>query len=271
MAPQPSDRIGTDHTSALLLGDLLEQQLRVNSPGLVVHVSIVDRRSRHVVLDNCQKVPPTIGGALLLRACFALLVVLLTPGVAAADSWSREQPLRRFVEPPYRTQLDDSIYARSDCGPAVLGMALAAYGMNDDTLDLRRLTHTYQGTWPAVRVGTSLQYMAQVASDFGLIASGLYDSADTFHQWNADELAEQVGVGRLAVPLVRFGLLPGHETTGVRWGHYILLYGVSGDGFLYQDPAMRPIEEGRARWISRAQLDEAMAPTWPPRQALVLG
>ena len=27
-------------------------------------------------------------------------------------------------------------------------------------------------------------------------------------------------------PLVRFGLLPGHEDTGVRFGHYILLYAV---------------------------------------------
>jgi len=207
----------------------------------------------------------------LLRALFALLLLLATPGAAAADDWSREQPVRRFVEPPYRTQLDDSIYARSDCGPAVLGMALAAYGVDEDTLELRRLTHTYQGTWPAVRVGTSLQYMAQVASDFGLKPSGLYADVAEFHSWSADELAEQVGAGRLAVPLVRFGLLPGHETTGLRWGHYILLYAVSGDGLMYQDPAMRPIEDGRARWISRAQLDDAMAPTWPPRQALVLG
>jgi hypothetical protein len=57
----------------------------------------------------------------------------------------------------------------------------------------------------------------------------------------------------------------------VRWGHYILLYAVEGDGFRYQDPAVRPIEDGRARWISRDQLDRAMAPVWPPRQALALG
>jgi hypothetical protein len=150
-------------------------------------------------------------------------------------------------------------------------MALAAYGIELDTLELRQLTHTYQGTWPAVRVGTALQHMAHVAEDFGLRAYGLYDADDEFHAWTVDELAEQVRVGRMAVPLVRFGLLPGHEDTGVRWGHYILLYAIEGDGFRYQDPAVRPIEDGRARWISRAQLDEAMAPVWPPRQALSLG
>jgi hypothetical protein len=199
-----------------------------------------------------------------------LCASLLAPATVHADAWFRASLVRRFAEPPYRTQLDDSIYARSDCGPAVLGMSLEAYGISDDTVDLRRLTHTYQGTWPAVRVGTALQHMARVAEDFGLASYGLYDG-DSFHEWTVDEVAAQVGAGRLVIPLVRFGLLPGHETTGVRWGHYILLYAVSGDGFMYQDPAVRPIEDGRARWISRDQLDRAMAPTWPPRQALSLG
>jgi hypothetical protein len=152
-------------------------------------------------------------------------------------------------------------------------MVLDDYGIDEDTLELRRMTHTYQGTWPAVRVGTALQHIAHVAEDFGLVSYGLYESGDsaTFHQWTVDEVAGQVASGRLVIPLVRYGLLPGHEDSGVRWGHYILVYAVSGDGFLYQDPAMRPIEEGRARWISRAQLDRAMAPVWPPRQAVALG
>jgi ABC-type bacteriocin/lantibiotic exporter with double-glycine peptidase domain len=181
--------------------------------------------------------------------------------------------VRQSPEPPYRTQLDDSVYARSDCGPAVLGMILDDYGVHEDTLELRRMTHTYQGTWPAVRVGTALQYISQVAEDFGLTSRGLYevDDASAYHQWSVEEIADQLQAGRLVIPLVRFGLLPGHEDTGVRWGHYILLYAVSGDGFMYQDPAVRPIEDGGRRWISREQLDRAMAPVWPPRQAVALG
>jgi hypothetical protein len=212
-----------------------------------------------------------------LRLLFAaILASTALPATGHAqvvgDAWYRASVVRRAVEPPFRTQLDDSIYARSDCGPAVLGMALAAYGLEADTLDLRRLTHTYQGTWPAVRVGTALQHVAHVAEDFGLATYGLYDDdGDTFHQWSVDQMSAQVSSGRLVIPLVRFGLLPGHEASGVRFGHYILLYAVQGDGFLYQDPAVRPIEEGRARWISRAQLDQAMAPVWPPRQAVALG
>src|SRR6266550_3497456 len=180
----------------------------------------------------------------------AVLAAVLVTGVVPAttqaqggDTWYRPALVRRAVEPPYRTQLDDSIYARSDCGPAVLGMALAAYGVGLDTLDLRRLTHTYQGTWPAVRVGTALQHMAHVAEDFGLSTHGLYeDDAETFHQWAVEEIQANVAAGRLVIPLVRFGLLPGHEDTGVRWGHYILLYATQGDGFMYQDPAVRPVD-----------------------------
>ena len=206
-----------------------------------------------------------------LSVLCTLLVLLILAVPANADTWYRGALLRHSLEPPYRSQLDDSIYARSDCGPAVLGMVLADYGVDEDTLDLRRLTHTYQGTWPAVRVGTALQHVAHVAEDFGLSTYGLYEEPDGFHQWTVDEVFAQVGAGRLVIPLVRFGLLPGHEDSGVRWGHYILLYATQGDGFLYQDPAVRPIEQGRARWISRDQLDRAMAPTWPRRQAVALG
>lgn len=212
-------------------------------------------------------------------ACALAVWLAIAPGtshaqVANADTWYRPAPVRLMLEPPYRTQLDDSIYARSDCGPAVLGMALATYGLDEDTLDLRRLTHTYQGTWPAVRVGTALQYMGRVAEDFGLPTRGLYDGdpdGQEFHQWTVDEIVAELGAGRLVIPLVRFGLLPGHETTGVRFGHYILLYAVRDAGFEYQDPAMRPVEGGRARWISFDQLAQAMAPVWPPRQALAVG
>lgn len=203
----------------------------------------------------------------------ALLAMMAATAPAHADPGYAAALVRKDIEPPYRTQLDDSIYARSDCGQAVLGMVLDDYGISADTLDLRQLTHTYQGTWPAVRVGTALQHIAHVAEDFGLASYGLYENGagDAFHEWSVDEITTQVASGRLVIPLVRFGLLPGHEDSGVRFGHYILLYATQGDGFVYHDPAVRPIEDGRARWISRDQLDRAMAPVWPPRQAVAVG
>src|SRR6266568_5743369 len=51
-----------------------------------------------------------------------LAAILMTGAMPATsyaqrgDTWYRAALMRRGVEPPYRTQLDDSIYARSDCG-----------------------------------------------------------------------------------------------------------------------------------------------------------
>jgi ABC-type bacteriocin/lantibiotic exporter with double-glycine peptidase domain len=209
---------------------------------------------------------------MLLRGLVVvLLTVLVTPGVASADAWYRSTASRVLSQPVYRTQKDGSRYQASDCGPAALGMILDAYGVDLPTLELRRLTHTYQGTWPG-RGGTALQYMAHVADDFGVPVHGLYDVPDVeFHRWTIDDVADQLRLGRWVVPLVRYNLLPGHEATGVRTGHYIVIYRAQDDGFVYDDPAYDPIEEGEGRWISRSQLDKAMDPVLVPRQAMALG
>jgi hypothetical protein len=210
--------------------------------------------------------------ALFLLA--TLLAMLVVPGMAAAeprdDDWFTPALRRVAATPVYRTQLDGSRYAGSNCGPAVLGMIFEAYGVTRSNLELREWTHTYQGTWPG-RGGTALHHMARVAEDLGLGVYGLYEDPEKFHRWTIDEIAEQVAGGRWVIPLVRYGMLPGHETSGVRTGHYILLYAARGDGFVYHDPAFRPIEEGPNRWISRAQLDAAMNPVLVPRQAMAVG
>ncbi len=207
-----------------------------------------------------------------LALALAAAVTVLLPGTVSADDWFRPAARRLLQEPEYRTQKDDSRYARSNCGPAALGMVLDAYGVQFSNLELREMTHTYQGTWPG-RGGTALQHMAHVAEDFSVPVHGLYDDVaiELFHQWSVDEVIQQVQRGRWVIPLVRYGMLPGHEASGVRTGHYIVLYRALADGFVYDDPAYDPIEEGRGRWISREQLDEAMNPVLVPRQAMALG
>lgn len=215
--------------------------------------------------------------ARLVGTAAALSAVAGAPGIAAANEWadllgatSVTGPPRIAAMPPYRTQLDGSRYAGSNCGPATLGMTLAAHGRDLENLELRRLTHTYQGTWPG-RGGTALQHMARVAEDQGIPSHGLFGEGDTFRAWSVEDVTEQVQRGRMVIPLVRYGLLPGHEASGVRFGHYVVLYGIEGDGFRYHDSAFRPIEEGAARWISRDQLDRAMTPVLVPRQAVAFG
>ena len=147
-----------------------------------------------------------------------VLLACLWPAASYAaeqgrDDWYRLSAKRVLLEPVYRTQRDGSRFAGSNCGPAALGMILDAYGLNYSTLDLRQMTHTYQGTWPN-RGGTALQHIAHVAEDFSIAVHGLYDVPDQqFHRWSIDEVASEIRSGRWVIPLVRYNLLTGHEST----------------------------------------------------------
>jgi hypothetical protein len=209
------------------------------------------------------RVLSAIGTALILS-----LVSSLAP--AFADSGYQSALVRQSLEPPYLTQLDRSIYAVSDCGPAVLGMVLADYGLDEDTLHLRELTHIYQGTWPAVRVGTALQYVAQVAEDFGLSAYGLYDDVDAgvFHQWSSDEIVAQLSGG---------SSFPWFGSVCSRGTKTLVFAGASTSCSTRCRTTVfctRIPPSGRSRMVVRygsAALSCAMAPVYPARQAVAFG
>jgi len=187
---------------------------------------------------------------------------------------SRANALRMSV--PFRTQKDGDRFQGSNCGPATLSMVLDAFGMQHGNAELRLLTHTYQGTVGA-RTGTALQHMAHVAADYGLEPRGLYQrpdgssAKDGFARWTVDDIRDEVLAGRPVIPLVKFRLLPGHEDSPFRADHYVVVYGVDGDSFLYHDPIYDSQWEGGARWMSAETLAAAMKPTLVPQQAVSFG
>lgn len=158
---------------------------------------------------------------------------------------------------PFRTQKDGDRFQGANCGPAALGMVLQAFGIYQSTQDLRYRSQLYQGTW-GLRVGTALQHIASAAKDFDLQPRGLYDGAD-FHRWTIDDIRRELATGRPVIPLVKYRLLPGHETSTTRLDHYIVIYGMDGDRFLYHDPIFQDPGEGATRWISSGQLESAMS------------
>jgi len=172
----------------------------------------------------------------------------------------------RLIQVPFRTQRDGSPYAGSNCGPAALAMILESYGIQQGNDDLRYLTHTYQGTWPR-RGGTALQHMAKVGEDFGLNALGLYEG-DSFRKWSVADVRAEIEAGHPVIALVKYRLLPGHGSSTVRYDHYVVLWDVTRDGFIYNDPIYTGDDEGFARFMTTDQLDAAMAPTMEPRQAV---
>lgn len=170
---------------------------------------------------------------------------------------------------PFHTQKDGDRFQGSNCGPASLAMVLDAFGMPRGNAELRMLSHTYQGT-VGYRGGTALQYVAMAARDFGIDTVGLYDGG-SFHRWSIEDVREELSAGRPVVPLVKYRLLPGHESSTTRFDHYIVIYGTDGDWFLYHDPAFSTAQEGAGRWISSAQLSAAMHSSIVPGQAVAFG
>jgi hypothetical protein len=178
-----------------------------------------------------------------------------------------EPAARRLSMVPFRTQRDGSRFAGSNCGPAALAMVLETYGISEGNDDLRFLSHTYQGT-AGRRGGTALQHLAHVAEDYGIATTGLYTAGEEFHRWTIAELRAEVEQGRPAIVLVKYRMLPGREYSNVRYDHYVVLWSLTADGFVYNDPIYPAADEGYARQMTDSQLEAAMRNTMEPRQAV---
>ena len=219
-------------------------------------------------------------------AVVGLLVGLLGPvrSAQAWESWPREwkhggssltvdivgAPVFQMVV-PFRTQKDGGPWRTSNCSPAILNMVVDGFGIvGQATDDLRFQAHTYLGT-VGMRTGTALEHVAHVAEDFGLPTYGLYETNGRFLSWSIDEIRAQLHLGRPVMPLVRLYLLPGYEGSGTRWGHYILLTGLTEDGFFYSDPLKTNSVAGRGGHFSPDQLSAAMGNPLVPGQAVAFG
>jgi hypothetical protein len=136
---------------------------------------------------------------------------------------------------PYRSQLDGSAFAEANCGPTTLGMALDAFGVSVAPRQLRAealdAQHLYgNGT------GTLITALAQVAEEHGLAAEDLRADDGGIHRWSLDDIRGHVRAGQPVIVQVRYRSLPGRGGAYYFGDHYILVTGVVGDGFLYNDP-----------------------------------
>jgi len=184
---------------------------------------------------------------------------------------ARIEAPRFRLQVPFRTQKDGGRWQGSNCGPAALGMVLDGFGMyGQATDDLRWRAHTYQGTAGA-RGGTKLEHIAQVAEDFGISTHGLIGADGQFRTWSVDDIRDQLRLGRPVMPLVRLYLLPGYGGSGTRWGHYILITGLTEDGFFYSDPLKPDAPSGANGFASADQLMAAIQASHIPGQAVSFG
>lgn len=85
----------------------------------------------------------------------------------------------------------------------------------------------------------------------------LRDDPDTFHQWTLDEIRQQIRQERVVIPQVQFRQLPGRTKSPYGGDHYIVLVGLEGNSFIYNDP-IDSDGRGYGRLITAAQLEAAM-------------
>ncbi|HEY3061192.1 MAG TPA: LysM peptidoglycan-binding domain-containing protein [Chloroflexota bacterium] len=156
---------------------------------------------------------------------------------------SRELPLAypadtamdiAHVFAPYRTQLDGSAYAEANCGPTAVAMALEAFGISVPSRQLRAEALDAQHMY-GNGVGTLITALAAVVENHGLDAQDLY-AGGGIHRWSLDEIRAHVQARHPVIVQVRYRSLPGRGGVYYFGDHYILVTGVVGDGFLYNDP-----------------------------------
>jgi hypothetical protein len=166
------------------------------------------------------------------------------------------------INVPYRTQLDGSDYASANCGPTVLGMALESFGVNEPPPDLRGEVLDSENFDPNdTDAGSYIWALAEVAQWDGLQAHGLYDDDGALHHWTMEDVRASVRRGQPVIVQVVYRGLPGREDSQYYEDHYIIITGLLGDGFLYNDPiggAAAHEAPGYDRFMSAAELQRAM-------------
>lgn len=163
-----------------------------------------------------------------------------------------------WLKVPYRTQLDGSAYAEANCGPTSIAMALEAIGKRDTLESLRTAALQLQDMNRCDDCGTYIQHLASVAEARGAKTYNLRDDPESFHRWTLDEIRQQLREGRVVIPQVKFRLLPGRGKAPYGGDHYIVIAGLSGNDFIYNDP-IDSDGRGYGRLITAEQLEQAMS------------
>lgn len=170
------------------------------------------------------------------------------------------------LDVPYRTPLDGSAAAGANCGPASLGMILDSFGIAVPTATLRERAHRFQGT-SGLDTGFLLEVLEQVVESYGLEGQALLKNR-RYRGWTLDDVRRHLRAGHPVILQLRYRLMPGREWASVSYDHYLVLTGIDGDDFLFNDPIPWS-GKGQGR-ITAAQLLRAWGSSDAPMAALAV-
>jgi hypothetical protein len=156
---------------------------------------------------------------------------------------------------PYRSQLDGSPWAEANCGPTTLSMALEALGMARSSAQLREEVLDAQEIW-GDDAGVYMDALAIVAGRHGAQVLDLFQNGE-LRRWSLEDIRRHLREGRPVILQVVYRALPGRQDSEYYGDHYIVITGLMGDGFLYND-AVDSDGVGYDRVMTAAELSRAM-------------
>ncbi|MBV9357048.1 MAG: C39 family peptidase, partial [Chloroflexi bacterium] len=169
---------------------------------------------------------------------------------------------------PFRTQIDGGAYQYVNCGPASLTMVLAGFGLEVGPSQVRDYLNSIIDNYDRDS-GTSLDVLSSIGRQAGLTPLDLYSDGGGYRYWSTDAVRWHVEQGHPVITLVKYRNLPGHSASPAESDHYIVITGVTPDGFIYNDAAFATTL-GYGLEITEPELELAWANSTIPHHAVAM-
>src|SRR6185437_7173664 len=156
-----------------------------------------------------------------------------------------------------------------NCGPASLTMVLAGFGLDVGPSQVRGYLNNLIDNFNT-DLGTSLDVLSRIATEAGLTPMDLYSDHGGYRNWSTDAVRWHVQQGHPVVTLVKYRNLPGHTRSLSEFDHYIVISGLTPNGFIYNDAAFATTL-GYGLEISDVELEFAWNNSSIPHHAVALG
>jgi hypothetical protein len=170
---------------------------------------------------------------------------------------------------PFRTQIDGGEFQFVNCGPASLTMVLAGFGLDVGPSQVRDYLNNLIDNFNT-DLGTSLDVLSRIGKQAGLTPMDLYSDAGGYRNWSTDAVRWHVQQGHPVITLVKYRNLPGHTKSLSEFDHYIVVSGLTPNGFIYNDAAFATTL-GYGLEISDVELQYAWENSSIPHHALAMG
>jgi hypothetical protein len=170
---------------------------------------------------------------------------------------------------PFRSQMDGGDFQYVNCGPASLTMVLAGFGLEVGPSQVREYLNSLIDNFDT-DLGTSMDVLSRIAKQAGLTPMDLYSDQGGYRNWSTDAVRWHVQQGHPVITLVKYRNLPGHTSSLSQFDHYIVISGLTPNGFIYNDAAFASTL-GYGLEISDVELEYAWENSSIPHHALALG